>query len=395
MIDVAESLTLVLAEAKNFGVEEVPLLIAAGRVLAEDIIADRDYPPFDRVTMDGIAIASSVFIDGIREFKMEAIQAAGQPQVTLTNKKNCIEVMTGAMLPIGTDAVIPYELCDIRSGSAIVNTDMVAAYQNVHRRGVDSKQGEVLIAKDARITPAVIGLLASSGYNKVKVYHLPKIAVCATGDELVPVKAMPLPHQIRQSNSYMLTTALQKDCITASQYHLPDNALLLKEQLTTITAYYDVVLLSGAVSKGKFDYLPRVLNEMGFSEKFHGIAQRPGKPFLFGKMPNGALIFGFPGNPVSTYVCYQLYFRGWLNACLKQQSRPASAFLSKPFTFKPDLTLHLLVNAATERGKVIAHPVETSTSGDLVSLAAANAILTLAKGRDEFGTDEAFSLHWL
>jgi molybdopterin molybdotransferase len=392
MISVAEALQLVRTQVRDYGTEEVDLLQSTDRILAQDIVADRAYPPFNRVTMDGIAVSSKAFFKGKRSFKIEGLQAAGQPQQTLIDIENCLEVMTGAMLPLDADAVIPYEQCDIKDGVANVNVTEISVLQNVHLQGTDSKQGDILVKSGHKITPAIIGLIAASGLSKVLVKRLPKVAVCATGDELVEVDREPLPHQIRQSNSYMLLAALQAEGIHAQRHHLRDDPQVMLEELTTITNYYDVVLLSGAVSKGKFDHLPTVLNRLNMETIFHGIAQRPGKPFLFGKLPNEVLIFGFPGNPASTFVCYQLYFRAWLYASFTIKLPVLKAFLSKPFSFKPNLTLHALVTLSYNEGKLIASPIESSTSGDMVSLALAQGILSLPTGKQEFTTDESFDL---
>ena len=392
MISVQEALQLVRAQVRDYGTEEVDLLQLTGRVLAQDIVADRAHPPFNRVTMDGIAINSTAFSAGKRLFKIEDIQAAGQLQKTLTDRDNCLEVMTGAMLPLGTDAVIQYEQCDISDGMATVTIEQISTLQNVHLESTDSKRGDVLVTAGCKITPAIVGLIAASGLSKVLVKCLPKIAVCATGDELVEVDEQPLPYQIRQSNSYMLVAALQAEGIHAQRYHLRDDLQVMFEELTTITNYYDVVLLSGAVSKGKFDHLPNVLSRLKMETIFHGIAQRPGKPFLFGKLPNEVLIFGFPGNPASTFVCYQLYFKAWLYQLLGIALPVMKAFLSKPFSFKPYLTLHALVTLSYNEGKLIATPIETSTSGDMVSLALAQGIVSLPTDRNDFSTDEAFDL---
>jgi molybdopterin molybdotransferase len=392
MIAVPEALQLVRTQVRDFGTEDVELTHSTGRILAQDIMADRDYPPFNRVMMDGITINSKAFSTGKRSFKIEGVQAAGQSQQKLINIDNCLEVMTGAMLPLGTDAVIPYEQCEIVDGVATVIIEAIRALQNVHLEGTDSKKGDILVKAGHKIIPAIIGLMAAAGLSKVLVKRQPKVAVCATGDELVEVNQQPLPHQIRQSNSYMLMSALQAEGINAQRYHLRDEPQVMLEELTTITNYYDIVLLSGAVSKGKFDHLPNVLNQLKMETIFHGIAQRPGKPFLFGKLPNEVLIFGFPGNPASTFVCYQFYFKAWLYASLNIKLPVMKAFLSKPFSFKPNLTLHALVTLSYNEGKLIATPIETSTSGDMVSLSLAQGILSLPADRQDFTTDEAFDL---
>jgi molybdopterin molybdotransferase len=395
MISVQEALQLVRSQSRDFGTEEVGIIQSTGRILAQNIVADRPYPPFNRVTMDGVAIDSKAFLVGRRSFKIAGVQAAGQVRQKLNDPDNCLEVMTGAMLPSGTDVVIQYEQCDINNGIATISIEEIQILQNIHLEGTDSKQGEVLVSAGNKITPAIIGLIAASGLSVVLVKRLPKVAVCATGDELVEVDQQPLPHQIRQSNSYMLITALQAEGICAQRYHLPDEPQLMLEELMTITNYYDVVLLSGAVSKGKFDHLPKILEQLKMQTIFHGIAQRPGKPFLFGSMPNNALIFGFPGNPASTFVCYQLYFRAWLNSSLDIAITAVKAFLDKPVSFKPNLTLHALVKLSFDHGKLMATPIESSTSGDMVNLALAEGILSLPADRQEFGVDEAFDLRIL
>ncbi|WDF56918.1 molybdopterin molybdotransferase MoeA [Mucilaginibacter sp. KACC 22063] len=392
MISVAKALQLINMQVRDFGAHDVDLLNANGRILAQDVSADRDYPPFNRVTMDGIAISSEAFKTGKREFKIEGIQAAGQEQQTLKDPLNCLEVMTGAMLPIGCDAVIQYELCEITSGIAKVQSDVITVFQNIHPQGNDSKQGDILIKSDTTITPAITGLLAAAGLTKVRVKRLPTVAVCATGDELVEIDQQPLPHQIRQSNSYMLLAELQQEGIEAQRYHIADDPQTMLAQLSTLVQSNDVIMLSGAVSKGKFDHLPNVLKQLGMQTIFHGITQRPGKPFLFGVMPNEALVFAFPGNPISTFVCYQLYFREWLYACIGKKQKTAKAFLSRPVSFKPQLTYHMLVTLSFEAGLLKASPISNSTSGDLISLAHTEAIVSFPADRQEFGTDEPFDL---
>src|SRR4051794_22127709 len=187
MITVNEALALITTYARDFGVEEVPLLQSAKRILARDVIADRDFPPYHRVTMDGIAINTKAFDGGKRDFYIEAVQAAGAPLQVLRDEHNCIEVMTGAVLPDGTNAVIPYEDCIIKDGVAGIQSTAVKQYQNVHLQGNDSKTGTVLIQQNTTITPAHIGIMATVGLAKVPVYKLPVVAICSTGDELVDI----------------------------------------------------------------------------------------------------------------------------------------------------------------------------------------------------------------
>lgn len=392
MITVQEALNKVYAQAKPFAIEEVDLLDGRDRILAKLIIADRDFPPFHRATMDGIAINTAAFEQGQRQFPVEAIQPAGHPQLKLQNADHCIEIMTGAMLPVGCNAVIRYEDVQLENQVAQVQLDAVTAYQNVHLQGADEKQGQTLVNAGAKITPAIIAIAASVGLTQLSVYQLPRVAVCSTGDELVAITEQPEPHQIRQSNSYMLIAGLAQEGIMVDRYHLPDEPSLMAEQMAELVKRYDVLLFSGAVSKGKFDFLPQVLQQLNMQTLFHSIAQKPGKPLLFGKFDSGVLVFGFPGNPVSTWVCYQIYFRAWLYQSLNIQLPVAQATISKTLTFKPALVHHVLVKLVNQNGQLIATPVNTSTSGDMVNLMQAEGYLSLPAEQDTFEAGTLFDV---
>ncbi|QJD95593.1 molybdopterin molybdotransferase MoeA [Mucilaginibacter robiniae] len=390
MISVQEALSLVVSHKKDLSIETVDLLQSYKRILAQPVKADRDFPPFHRVTMDGIAINSTAFEQGQRSFTIEAIQPAGSPQIQLQSAQNCIEVMTGAMLPVNTNAVIRYEDLTIENQVATINLDTVTTYQNVHLQGTDEKAGNVLVQAGEQITPAIIAIMASVGLAEVQVYRLPKVAVCSTGDELVTVTEQPQAHQIRQSNSYMLLAALKQEGILANSYYLPDEPNAMIAQLLSMLQQYDVLLFSGAVSKGKFDFLPQVLQQLGMQTIFHSIAQKPGKPLLFGKFNTGAVVFGCPGNPVSTWVCYQLYFRTWLYVSLQQKPKPVIATLTKDIVFKPALTQHVLVKLKQVDEKLMAEPVDTSTSGDMVNLMQAEGFISLPAEQTHFSAGSLF-----
>lgn len=384
MITVHEALAQIATYAKDFGVEAIPLLQSTNRILAQDVVADRDFPPYHRVTMDGIAINSKVFDGGQRNFPIENIQAAGAPLQPLKNEHNCIEVMTGAVLPEGTNAVIPYEECEINDGIATVQSATIKPLQNIHQQGTDSKSGTVLIQKNTTISPAHIGIMATVGLHKVQVHKMPVVAICSTGDELVDIEEIPLPHQIRKSNVYMLAAALQQEGIAAQLYHLNDDKEKMQAQLATILDECDVILLSGAVSKGKFDFLPEVLQTLGMQTVFHRVAQRPGKPFLFGAFANSKLVFGFPGNPVSTFVCYHIYCKQWLHTSLHRTPKKISARLAKTITFQPRLSFHVFVTLEYRDGMLYANPIMGANSGDMPSLIDADGIITLPAEKDTF-----------
>ncbi len=391
MTTVEQATKIILSHTYSFGEESVPLSQATGRILQEELAADRDFPPFNRVSMDGISIVYEHFEDGQRSFKIEGLQAAGTPIMTLQNPQNCMEVMTGSVLPNGTDTVIRYEDLEIIGDIATIQIKDIREFQNIHRQGLDRRAGDVIVRKGTEISPAEIGVAASVGKAQLKVSKMPKIVVISTGDELVAVTEKPLAHQIRKSNVHNLASAVSQWGITSNLLHLPDEKEAIREILTVALTQYDALLLSGGVSAGKLDFVPEVLEELQVEKLFHKVTQRPGKPFWFGKAGQ-TMVFAFPGNPVSSFMCLNRFFQPWLRACL--ELKPFNyqfAVLAKDFTFKPDLTYFLQVKISCEEsGKLVARPLEGKGSGDLANLVESNAFMELPKGRSEFKAGEVF-----
>jgi molybdopterin molybdotransferase len=341
--------------------------------------------------MDGIAISSEAFNNGIRSFKIEGIQAAGSPQLSLKNTENCIEAMTGAVLPKNTDAVIQYELLTIENNNATVNLEAVKEFQNVHLKGLDRKQGDVLIPKDTLISAAEISVFATVGKAKVKVAKQPKVMIVSTGNELVEVDQIPAEHQIRRSNVYALVSLLDKLHIKAETAHILDDKETLTSKIEGFLNEYDVLLFSGAVSKGKFDFIPEVLNNLGVQKLFHQVKQRPGKPFWFGKKQHKT-VFAFPGNPVSTFVSCLKYFYPWYYKSVNLAMPINEAVLSEDFYFKPNLTYFLQVKLTQEEGKLYATPIAGKGSGDLANLVDADAFLELPNDSTNFTKGTIFPI---
>ena len=389
---VQKALEIIQNQTKKFGVEEIKFLKSDGRILKENIIADRSFPPFNRVSMDGIAIAAEAFNKGQREFKTEGIQPAGSPQLTMQNSNNCIEVMTGAMLPKNTDVVIQYELIDIENGIAKLQVDTVKKFQNVHLKGLDREKRDVLINENTLITAAEIGVLATVGKSKVKVAKQPKVMIVSTGNELVGVSKTPEPFQIRRSNVFTLVSLLKKLNIQAETAHILDDKEVLQNKINSFLNDFDVLIFSGAVSKGKFDFIPEVLNNLGVEKLFHKVKQRPGKPFWFGKK-GSKTVFAFPGNPVSTFVSCLKYFHTWYYKSMGLSSEnKQQAILTEDYFFKPNLTYFLQVKLHQENGQVLATPVTGKGSGDLANLVDSDAFLELPDDRTNFTKGEVFPL---
>ncbi len=389
MISVAEALKIVLSVPGNFGLETVPLNDAYKRVLGEDIFADRDAPPFNRVMMDGIAINGSLpDLQRKEGFFIESVQAAGDVQKKLTDKNNCIEVMTGTVLPENTDTIIPYENIVIINNHAILK-EVVVPKKYIHWQGSDHKINELALPKNIALNAASIGLLASVGIHDVLVLKLPSVAIVATGNELVAVNEIPLSHQIRMSNVYSLHAALKEDNIEADIFHINDVETELYSQLLNIITKYDVVLISGGVSKGKYDFVPDILKKIGVDKSFHLVAQKPGKPFWFGMHPSlKTHVFAFPGNPISTFVCFHYYFRQWLFESLKNKLN----FPLMPLTGSiiPNSVLDLFIPVLLNNSGTEVTAISNNGSGDLMSLAKTVGFIFLPKGENPYPEKNMF-----
>jgi molybdopterin molybdotransferase len=390
MITTEEAKRFIEEQVRDFGVEEIPLLQATGRVLREPLIADRDFPPFDRITMDGIAVSYNSFEMGMRTFKIEGVVAAGSEKSRLRNADSCLEVMTGAVMPDGADTVIPYEQVLIEGGSATVKADHVVNGQNIHRKGTDRRAGAEIVAPGRILTAVEIAVAASIGKHRVKVSKNPKVIFLSSGDELVPVDQEPKPHQIRKSNVYQLMAVLDPFALQLESAHISDDYDVIVRSLKGHLEHYDVLVLSGGVSKGKFDFIPQALEELGVRKHFHRVAQRPGKPFWFGTHENQSVVFAFPGNPVSSFMCMHLYLVPWLRECLQVKSKKEmKACLSETVTFNRDLTYFVQVSlSVSEKGELLALPLQGNGSGDFANLVEADAFMILPRGKDIFEAGE-------
>lgn len=385
MITVEEASRLIQRQMPDYGLAVTHLGESQNRVLAEDIFADREYPPFHRVMMDGIAVNFHLFREGKREFRIEGICPAGNPSLRLENPGACFEIMTGAPLPEGADLVIPYEHLTIENGIARVTTEIPRSQmENVHLRGSDTKTGELVLETGTSLNGPHWGIATSVGKEILRTKKLPRINIISTGDELVEAGAVPEIHQIRKSNVHALKASLGlAGYQDVSLSHLRDDPSAIEDHYQSAKAEFDILIYSGGVSKGKFDYLPTVWKKLGVKEVLHGISQRPGKPLWFGvDETERTVVFGLPGNPVSSLVCLHRYF-------LPQ--REIYAVLSEEIVFRKDLTYFLPVRLEfTKSGSLIAHPVSMKNSGEFTALAGTDGFLELPKEQEVFKAGEVF-----
>jgi molybdopterin molybdotransferase len=391
MVTVEEAEKIILAQTKYYGTESVYFENALGRVLAEDIKADRDLPPYNRATMDGIAISYAAFENGTRSFRIIATQAAGDTPFEINHKSECIEIMTGAALSATTDTVIRYEDLRIENGTATLISENVVRGQSIHFKGVDIKQNEVAVAANQFVVPALINTIGSIGKTNLLVNKLPKTVIISSGNELVDVNETPTSFQIRKSNNYTIKAVLQQFKLETDMLHIPDDATVTKQQIEKCLKEYDVIILSGGISVGKFDYVPAALEELSVKKLFHKVQQRPGKPFWFGKHDNGVLVFAFPGNPVSAFMCLHRYFLPWLEKCLGINRQTICAVLDEDFVFNPLLQYFLQVKLyINEKGCLLAKPIAGNGSGDFANLVSIDAFMELPLERNNFTKGEVF-----
>jgi molybdopterin molybdotransferase len=403
--------------------EPCPLAACQGRVLAAPIQADRDLPPHDRVTMDGIALAAAA-LEGRAgaPLRVEGEVRAGQARASLRDCANgALRVMTGAVLPAGSDTVIRHEELRLGDGEVWLEPGVrVTPGQNVHRQGADAWAGATVLQPGRRISAADVAVLASVGCAQVPVGRRPRVAVISTGDELIDVGRPIAAHQIRRSNIYAVAAALGGLGYPVTADHLPDDPEQLAAGVGRALAAHDVLITTGAVSMGSADYLPEVFARLGVACYLHRVRQRPGKPLWIGGTDDrtddgtgdrtedrtgdrrgsghgagsGKRVFALPGNPNSVLVCLRRYVIPFLERAQGAAAPPVlHAALTEPVEFAPPLTLFLPVILEAAGASLQARPAPVRNSGDFLALAGTDGIVELDAGRTRFATGEVVPFH--
>jgi molybdopterin molybdotransferase len=385
LISPAEADARISSLRNVFPATHCPLDIVAGRFLRQDILADHDFPPFDRVMMDGIAVRFADIKAGAKTFRICGTLAAGQAPIDLPVEKcSAIEVMTGCVLPTGADCILQCEWYRVENGCA----EMVSLVQPqrgvfIHRRGSDHRAGEVLVRAGTRLGPVESSLAAACGCADLDVSHHVRIAVIGTGDELVPVDARPGPGQIRETNIAALSSALLLAGHPALESgRLRDEPLHLGDTLANVFARNNVVILTGGVSRGRHDYIPQIVTQLGGECVLHGIAQGPGKPMAVWSVRNGTVVFGLPGNPVSALVCLHRYVLPALNQwCGASAPARRTRRLACVVARQQALTLFLPVG---EESNGDVRPAPVANSGDFAGLEGSSGFVEIAPGEGKF-----------
>ena len=375
MITFDQAYGIVMANVRRLPAEEIPLDDALNRILAEDVASDSDMPPFDKSAMDGYACRRTDLGNDLR--LVETIPA-GKTPTSPVGENECSKIMTGGVVPEGADCVIMVEFTE--ESNAIVRFTGTETRDNICRMGEDLKCGAVMLEKGARISARHMGVLASAGCARVPVSARPRVGVIATGDELVEPGSAPGPSKIRNSNSYQLCAqarAMGADAV----YHgiAPDTEDAIGRSIAVAMADSDVILVSGGVSAGDFDLVPGMLEKNGFDLLFEKIATKPGMPTVFGKSED-CFCFGLPGNPVSTFVLFELLVKPFLYAMMGHDFHPVvvSQRLTRDVTRKRTERDSWIPVRRTGPGEV--EPIDYHGSGHLTSLPWADGMICIPRG---------------
>ena len=358
--------------------EMVSLGEAWGRVLAEDILADRDYPPFNRSTRDGFAVRSLDVAHADAELTLDGEVRAGEYFKAEIGPGHCAAIMTGAPLPTGTDAVVMVEHTRTHNNKVEIERP-AASFENVVRKGSEAHAGQMVLPVGRRLRAGEVGLLASVGKQKLAVYVRPRIAILPTGDEVVPIDRKPEWYQVRNSNSAMLAAIVTSAGGTPWEIGIGPDQMEALRNLIVKALEADMLLLSGGVSMGKYDFVEDVLEDLGAEFYFRSVAIRPGKPLVFGRV-QGKFFFGLPGNPVSGFVTSNLFARPAIGALMGdkfERPRFLRARLAKSVHHRSGLTTFMPARIDTPGAEPVVSLVGWQGSGDLVGVAEANGFLVI------------------
>jgi molybdopterin molybdotransferase len=366
------------AAAREPASEMVSLLDSAGRVLASDYKADRDYPPASKSVRDGFAVRAS---DLPGELSVIGEVQAGASFEGEIGPSQAIEIMTGAPVPQGADSVVMVEHVT-RDGDRVRSDPPISAGENISVQGCEARKGDVVLRKGIRVGYTEMAMLATIGCAGVRVYRRPRVAVIPTGNEVVDITETPAPFQVRNSNAYALAVQVRRAggdpvILPVARDEYSHTRFLIERGLET-----DLLLLSGGVSAGKYDLVEKVLADFGAQFLFDRVRIQPGQPLVFGSVRE-KMFFGLPGNPASTIVCYELFGRAVTETLGGQPEAPLPicyARLTEPFRQKTGLTRFLPARLAPE-GQCVT-PIPWSGSGDVAALARSNAFLVTQPERE-------------
>ena len=386
MISVAEAIQIVKEQTRRLATEKVAIQDSLDRVLAEDIVADTDLPPFNRSQMDGYAVRAEDTNNAPVRLRIVGESAAGKGWHHQLKEGEAVRIMTGAPVPEGADAVQQVELAhELKDNTVVELLESVAVAKSIVERGSEINRGETILRPGVVINPAMQAVLASFGYATVEVSCKPRVAVMATGTELVAVDQVPGQDQIRDSNNYSIAAYAQRAGAVVERLPLTGDVTAdLAKAFDNAAKSCDVLVTSGGVSMGVYDFTKVALKELGAELFFERVALRPGKPTVFARLPNGTLVFGLPGNPVSVSVTFNLFARTSLLA-MQGASDPAltaeNSVLAKPVKGSLDRESYLPAQLTTnDDGELVAFPLKWGGSSDFIAFARATTLVIIPAG---------------
>jgi len=382
VLEVHEALERLWGAVVPLPAAEVALPEAAGRRLAEPVLADRDGPATDRSAMDGYAVRATDCAIAGRTLALTGEVRAGQdPAALAVGAGEAVRIFTGAVMPRGADAVVMIEVASENPDAATVLVrESVAPGQHIRTQGEEYRSGSAVLATGALVRPAELAVLAAMGRNRVRVFGLPRVAVISTGDELVEPGTAPAPHQVRNSNAALLMGALKSLGVGARDLGVVLDRPAALDAAISPGLTHDVLLLTGGVSVGAYDLVGEALARAGCKILFHNVAIRPGKPILAATGP-GCVVFGLPGNPVSAFTCFQVFVVPALRRLMADpHPTPATlrAVLVEPLIRRPGRLTYHLARLSRHDGALAVTPAPGRSSGDVVSLARADAFIVAA-----------------
>jgi molybdopterin molybdotransferase len=381
MISVAEAVQIVRQQTPVLASETVQIEAAMGRVLAQDIVADSDLPPFDRSQMDGYAVRAEDVKSAPVRLRIVGESAAGRGWHHKLEEGQAVRIMTGAPVPAGADSVQQVELAhELKDKTVVELLESVEVGRSIVKQGAEIRAGETILNAGTTINAAMMAVLAAFGYAKVEVFRRPRVGVLATGTELVPIDQKPGQDQIRDSNNYSIGAYAELAGAVVERLPLSgDETSLLKKQIMDAAERCDMIVTSGGVSMGVYDVTKSALKELDAEIFFERVALRPGKPTVFARLPNGTLVFGLPGNPVSVSVTFNLFARAALRA-MQGATEPAlkqeTAALARSAKGTKERESYLPAQLTTnDDGELIAFPLKWGGSSDFVAFAVATALV--------------------
>lgn len=394
MIPVSEAIQIVKDQTRALELEQIALANSLGRYLAEDIIADTDLPPFDRSQMDGYAVRAADTSTVPVKLKIVGESAAGRGWHNEMKPGEAVRIMTGAPVPAGSDSVQQVEFTrEFDGGSEVEILEPVTLGRSIVKRGSEIRESQTVLGAGEKINAGVVAVLASFGYAKVKAGKRPRVAILATGSELVAVDQTPGTDQIRDSNNFSIAAYAKLAGASAERLPLADDDIMqLKQQIAGAAEHGDIIVTSGGVSVGRYDFTKTVLQDLGAEIFFERVALRPGKPTVFARLPNGTLVFGLPGNPVSVSVTFNLFARVAILAmqgAAETELDAGTAVLGKNVKPARDRESYLPARLSiNENAELIAEPLEWGGSSDFVGFARATSLIIVpqATGALEAGT---------